>query len=311
MAPKSYDLSPLSGGGVIITIKSQLTKARLPPKGTSFAGQTVIVTGASSGLGAAAAEWFVELGVSRLILGVRSESRGEAEAQSLREKALSSKGSGSDNGQLIVDVWKLDMERYQSVQDFAARCATLDRLDIAILNAGTSVYGFHPSPEGHEMMMQVNYYSTVLLATLLLPVLKAKSPPGVPGRLSIVSSGTTTTAPLAHRHETPFLATFDSRDKFDLVSRYADSKAVAHPWMLRFAEKVNSDDVIVNLVDPGLTSGTGLFEKLPWIVRIVFGLFKAALARSARVGASTYIDAVTDKGPESHGSFLMDWTYYP
>jgi NAD(P)-dependent dehydrogenase (short-subunit alcohol dehydrogenase family) len=41
---------------------------------------------------------------------------------------------------------------------------------------------------GHEQMFQVNYLSTALLSILLLPILKNKSPPQTPGRLTLVSS---------------------------------------------------------------------------------------------------------------------------
>ena len=34
-------------------------------------------------------------------------------------------------------------------------------------------------------------------------------------------------------------------------------------------------------------------------------------ARSPKVGASCYVDAVVSKGKESHGCFLMSWKVHP
>ena len=58
----------------------------------------------------------------------------------------------------------------------------LPRLDIAILYAGRSKADFElVLSTGHEESLQVNYLSTILLGTLLLSVLKRKSPQETPG----------------------------------------------------------------------------------------------------------------------------------
>ena len=94
----------------------------------SLLGQTVVLTGGSSGFGLATANILPTLGVARLVLGVRSTERGEAAAEKIRRANASCK----------VEVWELDMLSYHSVQAFAQRCAALARLDVAILNAGVT-----------------------------------------------------------------------------------------------------------------------------------------------------------------------------
>jgi NAD(P)-dependent dehydrogenase (short-subunit alcohol dehydrogenase family) len=257
----------------------------------------VLLTGGNLGIGYGCAEWLIELNVSHLILGVRTPSKGEAAAAKLRQK----------NSGVKIEVWQVDMESYKSVQAFAEQCNYLHRLDVAILNAGASGEQFRRSPGGHESLMQINYYSTVLLSFLLLPILKAKSPAGKPGRLTIVNSGVSIAARLPYRHEKPFLPTFDDESKYSPYECYPASKAVAHFWILKLAEKVKREDVVVNLVDPGLVKGTQLMRDLTGLNAMALAVMKSLTARNIRNGASTYIDAAAVKGPESHGSFIMDW----
>lgn len=303
MPPKSYYQQPPVGTlkTTLKILQSQATKAHLPSESTSFEGQTVLLTGGNIGLGYGCAEWLVDLNVSRLILAVRTPSKGEAAAAKLRQR----------NSRAKIDVWKVDMGSYKSVQSLAEQCQSLDRLDVAILNAGGMSDSFRRGPEGHESSIQVNYYSTVLLSFLLLPILKAKSPSGKPGRLTIVNSGTAFSAKLPHRNESPYLPTFDDESKFDMVEQYPATKALAHFWILKLADKVRKEDVVVNLVDPGFCTGTQLHRDFTGFLSFVFAAAKAMTARNIRNGSSNYIDAAAVKGPDSHGSFVMDWKIYP
>ncbi|RSL80916.1 hypothetical protein CEP52_017304 [Fusarium oligoseptatum] len=280
MPPKSLELEPDS----YRFFKSQFAKPVWPPKETSLAGGTGIITGANVGLGFAAAETVLALDLSHLVIAVRTVSKGEAAASKLRRKFPKAR----------IDVWQVDMLSHESVQTFAKKCETLDRIDFAILNAGTQNMAFTRSPEGHESTFQVNYLSTVLLATLLLPTLKKKAPAGKPGRLTIVNSGTSLMV----------------KSKFSPASTYWYSKALAHFWILKLAERVKPEDVIVNLVDPGLVRSTDLQRNANFIVRSIAWFAKWIIARSLEQGASTFVDAAIVKGKETHGSYVMDWKIF-
>jgi NAD(P)-dependent dehydrogenase (short-subunit alcohol dehydrogenase family) len=118
---------------VVSILFAQLFASVLKPSG-SYAGKTVIVTGSNVGLGLEAARHFARLGASKVILAVRSTSKGE-EAQRDIEKSTGVKN--------VFEVWQLDMSSYQSVLDFAARAEKeLERLDIVVLNAGISAGKF-------------------------------------------------------------------------------------------------------------------------------------------------------------------------
>lgn len=281
-------------------LRSNLKKPPPPPSAAnhSLAGQVALVTGANAGLGLACCDQLLALGLPKLILAARSPPKGEAAAARLRQRHPAAD----------VQVWQVDMLSHASVQAFAARCAALPRLDLAVLNAGLMKQRFDVGPEGCEESFQVNYLSTALLATLLLPTLgRGRSAAGRPGRLTIVSSAAALGAAYPHRGERPYLATFSDAARWDPVEHYPASKGLIHFWLVKVVQSVRPDDVIVNLVDPGLVRGTSLHDGTSRIIQVAFGIIKAALGRTLEVGAGTFIDAAVVKGPESHGCFVKDW----
>ncbi|KAK8098517.1 uncharacterized protein PG998_014003 [Apiospora kogelbergensis] len=130
---------------------------RPPPiaAGVELDGQTAIITGANTGLGFEAARQLLQLNLSRLILAVRSQAKGDVAAEALRREFLEAR----------IEVWILDLEDPGSVSAFAIECQTLGRIDMVILNAGVQNKDCVVSPKtGKEQTFQVNYLSTIMLA---------------------------------------------------------------------------------------------------------------------------------------------------
>ncbi|KIX03866.1 uncharacterized protein Z518_07419 [Rhinocladiella mackenziei CBS 650.93] len=266
--------------------------------------QVAIVTGSTSGLGLDASRQLLSLGLSGLMIAVRSTEKGEQIASTFR----------AQYPKVNIQVWFLETESYDSIQAFTHRAdAELSRLDIAILNAAMQVLYFTTAPTtGHEKLVQVNYLSTMLLAVLLLPVLKAKSPPGKTGRLTVVSSGTVRGATISGPRDAPVLPALDDKSRlWNPVERYAVSKLLGHLFMINLVDYISADHVVVNLVDPGLVKGTNLQRGGPLLLSAFFYRFKAVFGRTVPVGASTYIDAAVVKGKETHGCYVADWKISP
>ncbi|OAP54610.1 hypothetical protein AYL99_11058 [Fonsecaea erecta] len=294
----SKDLPPLTKSYLKIFIESQFrAKPSQLPKGTNLSGK-----GSNVGIGFEAARQLLSFSLSTLILAVRSVQKGEAAAAKLSK--LYPKAT--------IKVWSLDMSSYKSVEAFAKRAeCELTRLDMAILNAGIGNPRFEVNANtGHEEMMQVNYLSTALLAILLLPVLKKKSPPDGPGRLSITSSGLALIAKTPESNK-GILKSLDIVETFNPFTNYSVSKLLAHMFLYQLEDKVSADDVVANLVDPGYVKGTNLQRHLTGLRAVVSWLLGAATGRSPAHGASTYLDATISKGKESHGCYLADWQIRP
>lgn len=198
----------LTPGGFPALIYQQLfVTPKLDPSLT-FTGQTVIVTGSNIGLGFSAAQQIAQRGASKVILAVRTVSKGEAAAQKIRESLPKSSSTSTE-----VEVWPLDLCSYQSVKDFAARANKLDRLDVLLENAGVAKLKFELE-EGEESTITTNVISTTLLALLVLPKLRETAEKfGVTPRLTIVSS------------EVAFQASFKERKAENIFEKLNDPKS--------------------------------------------------------------------------------------
>ncbi|RMZ88274.1 hypothetical protein DV736_g4507, partial [Chaetothyriales sp. CBS 134916] len=275
-----------------------------PASSTDLSGKTAIVTGSNTGLGYEAARQLLNLKVSRLILGVRSPEKGEAAAAQLREP----------HPKANVEVWQLDMKSYDSVQTFARRAdSELPHIDYVLLNAGAINMKFSVvKSTGHVECMQVNYISTMLLALLFLPILKAKrSTDGQAPHLTIVSAALTLAAKFPNRNANPLLPSFDDPKIYNPMEHYNSSKLLAHMFLWKLVDYVSADDVIVNLADPAWVRGTELGRDASGVVmKLGYKVF-ALTGRTKKVGASCFIDALVNKGEESHGCFLMSWNIHP
>ena len=176
----------------------------LPSPTHDFSGQIIIVTGANTGLGFEAAKHFVGLNASKVILAIRTISKGEA-AKLAIQKSI-------PNSNTKVEVWHLDLLSYESVKAFAAQVMKLDRLDVLLENAGMMTGKFKLA-EGDESTITTNVISTELLALLVLPKLKETATRyGVLPRLSIVAS------------DLHFIAKFPERNSEDVFVALNDEK---------------------------------------------------------------------------------------
>lgn len=259
-----------------------------PPK--SLKDQVAVIIGGNTGLGLETGRQLLGLGLSRLIIATKSEKRGKDAVDSFR----------SINKDANIDVWALEMESYDSVRAFARRCEDLARLDIVILNAGLAKQKFSRAGSAHETTLQVNYYSTLLLAILLLPTLRRAAP----GKLTIVSSGTSNQAIFPTQHARPVLASLDKvADSFDAFDQYAISKLLGQIFLNRLTQYISPGDVVINMVELGLTN-SGLFREAEGLIGLLYKIIGPLVGRHPAVAARTFVDAAVVKGASSHGCLV-------
>ncbi|CAI6332672.1 unnamed protein product [Periconia digitata] len=274
-----------------------------PAPGTTLSGKTAIITGGNTGLGYETAVQLLELRISMLVLAVRSPEKGEAAADTLRKQHPGS----------TIQVWLLDMDSYDSITGFVQRVErSLSRIDMVLLNAGTMKISFTKNKStGYETMFQVNYLSTMLLTILLLPILKAKGAANdPPPHLTIVNAALSLVAAFPGRSESPLFSYFKDSKHWSREEHYNTSKLLAHAFLWNLTDYVSADDVIVNLADPAWVKGTALARETQGAMKIGLKIFELT-GRTPRVGASCFVDAMVNKGKESHGCFLMSWKIHP
>lgn len=98
---------------------------------SDLTGLTAIITGATSGLGYATAEYLVEHGVSTLVIGCRDLEKGKQAKEKLLQLA-------PNKEQCQIHVWELDLESFESVINFHKQCQQLPDIHIFIANAGVA-----------------------------------------------------------------------------------------------------------------------------------------------------------------------------
>ncbi|KAI0156876.1 NAD(P)-binding protein [Xylariaceae sp. FL1272] len=311
-----FDLTPEQQASQLHFLKSQVIETKAPllkPRDADLSGQTAIVTGGNVGVGLELGRQLLALGVAKLILAVRNEASGQEAVTTL----LASRKDGPQS----VEVWKLDLLDYASVTAFAERAGQLDkRPDIVILNAGLlSAKAGLNSSTGHDIDMQVNFLSTVLLLVLLLPIVKSrpsgatavKSP--VP-HISVVTSVMAHWAKLEERNSVPLLPAFDSEDpaRFDMEDRYSASKLFALMFLAELARRIPSDIVILNAPTPGMTRGSGFMRQTAGtVLGFLINMYYRVFGHTCDVGASQVMAAGVKAGPESHGQFVENGKVRP
>ncbi|KAF4953186.1 hypothetical protein FGADI_6161 [Fusarium gaditjirri] len=282
-------------------LSRQFTTPKPLPTPLYLKEKTAIITGSNTGLGLEASRQLLSLGLSHLIMAVRSQTKGDAVASLLRAQFPDS----------TISVWILNMESYDSIEAFAARCATLPRIDIVILNAALIKPVFTRASTSHELTVQVVYLSTALLTVLLLPILKSKKTAldSRPPVITVVGSD------LAYRADMQTMsAVLEQLDKdrdYRQFVWYARSKLLLIFFVSKLAESVDPNHVLLNMVNPGTTRDTAFLREFSPLVARLVGILQFLFARPVEVAATTYLDACLVRGTESHGSFVSDWTIKP
>jgi len=284
------------------------------PHDVSLQGKTAIVTGANHGIGLETSRQLLDLGLSKLIIAVRNESKGKTARTNLSQH----RNLADD----AIEVWKLDMLSYESIIAFVERVKTLERLDIAILNAGIMKQTYEVAlSTGHEETIQVNYLSTALLAILLLPILKVKAKAKastndapndtLEAHLVWVQTEVASWAKFKEKDSAPLLAALDKPESFNVMDRYGSSKLLGQLFVTELAKRVPSSVAIITMPTPGWCHGTDL-GVLPGfhILQTIVNCIKRIIGRKAEVGARVVTDASVHES-DAHGQYLQECNVQP
>ncbi|TFB01796.1 Short chain dehydrogenase yanD [Trichoderma ghanense] len=306
MAPHQFSLTPEKEASKSQWLYRQLL-GRTPPlaQDVNLSGKVAIVTGSNSGLGLETARQLLRLGLSKIILAVRSEPKGEA----ARKKLLADTGAAPEE----IEVWNLDLSSYESITQFADRAKVLDRLDIAVLNAGLfqAKETFNPAT-GYEQCVQINYLSSMLLMTLLLGALKPK-PGASPGRLVLVSSDTAAWVNFKEQESRPILPIFKKKaEKWDMQERYGVSKLLGQFYLTELAKRVPASVVTIDAVNPGFCYGTALTrDGNGTLTGALVNGFRRIVGKPSSIGALSIVHAAVSFGEEVHGQYTEDGEIRP
>ncbi len=251
------------------------------------AGKRVVITGATSGIGLAAAAELARRG-ARLTLVARSEARAAGAVRQIQAVAA---------GGASVDVLTADLASQASIRQVAIMLqAKYPIIQVLINNAGAIYSRRQLSADGVELTWAVNHIAPFLLTTLLLDRLTASTPARI-----------VTTSSDAHEGaRIPFDDPNAERSWGGFgFPRYGQTKLANILFTTELARRLAGSGVTANCFHPGFVA-TGFNRNNGPLMRIGMALSRP-FARSAEKGAETLVWLVDSEAVgETSGGYFFD-----
>ena len=245
-------------------------------------GKVALLTGATSGLGRAAAERLAAAGATLIVNG-RTAERNEGVVQEL----VAASGNESIS-QIAADMGDLDQVRQLAVQVREQ----FDRLDVLIHNAGALTADRREAPDGTEATVASQVVGPFLLTTLLFDRLASSAPSRV---LTMSSGGMYSTGLTVSKLQM-------TADDYKGTEQYARAKRAQVTLNEMWAERFGGQGVHFHSLHPGWADTPGVDESLP-----VFSKVMGPLLRTPDQGADTLVWlAADDEALASNGRFWLD-----
>jgi len=229
----------------------------------------VVITGATNGIGLAAAQELARRG-ARLAIVARNPSKASSAVESIRS---------SSSGDVIVDVLHADLASQASVRELAAEILQrYPRVDVLVNNAGAMFATREVSADGIELTWALNHLAPFLMTTLVLERLIASAPARI-----------ITTASDAHKgRQIPFddvnaARSYRSRG----YKRYGKTKLANILFTVELARRLRSTGVTANCFHPGLVA-TGWNRNNGPLMSAAMSIARP-FSRSPRKGAETLV----------------------
>jgi NAD(P)-dependent dehydrogenase (short-subunit alcohol dehydrogenase family) len=222
----------------------------------SIKGQTIVITGASDGIGKAAAFPLAAAGASLILIG-RNAEKTLAVADQIRSAT-----PGAQVELVIADLSEMKQIR-RAADEIKSKHAYLDAL---FNNAGASLLWRQMTPEGLEKVFALNHLGYMFLAQELLPLLKAAP------KARIVN-----TSSAANYSGRIRLDDLQSAKRYSMMGAYSQTKLANILFTKKLARDLDRSTITVNCFHPGLVRtnfarpGNTIFANLfqPIVMRLI------------------------------------------
>ena len=244
------------------------------PVNGPMAGRTVVVTGATSGIGRATAVGLARMGACVAIAG-RDRARVETVADEVR--------AADGTAEVFVADVSTQVEVRQLAGDLLEK---LPRIDVLVNNVGGYWDTRHVTADGLERTFAVNHLAPFLLTNLLLDRLVQSGP----ARVVTVASNAQSMGRIA------FDDLQDERS-YSGSRAYNQSKLANVMFTYELAKRLRATSVTANALHPGLVS-TSFGAEDPAITQRLVVPFIRPFMKTAPRGATTSIRLASDPGLE-------------
>ena len=227
-------------------------------------GKTVIITGATSGIGEVAAVRLAEKG-ARIVFTARDQARAGDTMAALRKA-----GPNADHALHMAD-----LSRLSEMKRVGATLAQEPQIDVLINNAGALFNKRRETEDGLEMTFALNHMAYFVITNLLLPKLKSG------GRIVSVASN-------AHRGARLDFDDLQTRRGYVGFPVYSKSKLCNILFNRELARRIAGSGVTANCLHPGFVA-TRFGDDSGGLMRTVLKVAKPIGAISPEEGAKTII----------------------
>ena len=193
-------------------------------------GKTIVITGATSGIGEVAAIRLAEQG-ARIVFTARDKARADMTMEKLRRA----------NGAAVHAMHLGDLSLLADMKRVAGEIAQEPQIDVLINNAGAVFNAWQETRDGLERTFALNHMSYFVITNALLPVLK----PGA--RIVSTASG-------AHRRAKLDLDDLQSHHGFSGFAVYSKSKLCNILFNRELARRIAGTGVTANCLHPGFVA---------------------------------------------------------
>src|SRR5215467_1897751 len=248
-------------------------------------GRQVLLTGATNGIGLAAAEALAARGANVAMVG-RAESRTKA------AEALVKAGAAPG---VVVSTHLADLSSQAVVRKLAAEVvARYGKLDVLVNNAGAMYTTRQVSVDGIELTWAVNHLAPFLFTKLLLDRLKASAP----ARIITTASG-------AHFGATIPFDDLNAERSYRGFGRYKETKLANILFTSELARRLEGSNVTAHCFHPGLVA-TG-FNRNNGLLMEMAMLLLRPISRNVQKGAETLVWLATSPDVVStNGRYYAD-----
>jgi NAD(P)-dependent dehydrogenase (short-subunit alcohol dehydrogenase family) len=241
-----------------------------------LAGKTVLVTGATSGLGLEASVKLARMGAETVVVG-RDRARLEAAVAGVRARAATQQ----------VSCLLCDFSSQASIRALASEFRSRHaRLHVLVNNAGAVSARRRVTVDGLEETFAVNHLGYFLLTNLLLDVIVKSAPARVVNVASV-----------AHRRADIEFDDLQLERGYTVMRAYGRSKLANILFTNELARRLAGSGVTVNSVHPGAVA-TNIWSRAPWFARPVLVVAKKFMITPER-GADAIVHLAAS--PELEG----------
>ena len=251
----------------------------------NMSGKICLVTGATNGIGKAAAQALAQMGATVVIVG-RSTPKTAQLVEEIRAAC------GNQN----VDSLLADLSSQQEVRRLADEFKSkYPHLHVLLNNAGGTFTTRQLSVDGIEMTFALNHLAYFLLTNLLLDTIKASTP----ARIVNVSSD-------VHSSGKIDFDNLQGERFYSSFGPYGNSKLANILFTTELARRLEGTGVTGNALHPGFTS-TGFGKNNPGFLMKIMGVLVPLIARSPEKGAATSIYLASSPEVQSiTGKYFVD-----